>query len=893
MDAAPAAACRAVKTTCPYCGVGCGVLATPAPDGSVDIAGDTTHPANFGRLCSKGSALGETVSFEDRLLYPEVYGKRTTWGVALDLVARAFSETVAEFGPDSVALYVSGQLLTEDYYAANKLMKGYVGTANIDTNSRLCMASSVAGHRRAFGTDTVPGTYEDLEAADLLVAVGSNMAWCHPVVFQRIAAAKAARPSMKIVVVDPRETATTVAADLHLKLKPDTDVALFAGLLAHLEAVGAGDAAYVGDFTEGADAALAAARPWTVAKVAEATGLAEADIATFYAMVAGTDRTVTLYSQGVNQSASGTDKVNAIINTHLYTGRIGREGTGPFSITGQPNAMGGREVGGLANMLACHMEIEKPEHRDIVQGFWASPAMADKPGLKAVDLFEAIHSGRIKALWVMATNPADSLPDAGRVEEALRKVPFLVVSDVVANTDTLRHAHVKLPAAAWGEKDGTVTNSERRISRQRAFLPLPGEAMADWKIIAEVAARMGWADAFAWDGPAAVFDEYARLSGTANDDTRDFDISGLAGLSAVAYGAMAPVQWPVPASGAPRTRFFANGGFYTPSRRGRFVAVEQKAAAETPRRYPFRLNTGRVRDQWHTMTRTGRSQRLSSHIGEPFVEIHPADAAAHGIEPASLVRVMRPRGRILVRALVTDRVAEGTLFVPMHWTDQTSANARVDRLVDPVVDAVSGQPALKFSFARVEPFAAAFYGYAVSTRPIRTERLAYWAAARLAAGHALEFADADPCDPRALAERLLGTKDLVGALDRTAGTARFAALVDGELVGAAFFAPRPVAVSRAYVAGLLGERLPSSAAILAGRPGADQPDPGPIICSCFKVGANQIAAAAVDGAGTVAAIGDVLQAGTNCGSCRNEIARILSSMSVEADEPERQLAPAG
>ncbi|UOM33247.1 nitrate reductase [Acuticoccus sp. I52.16.1] len=894
MDAAPAAP-SAVATTCPYCGVGCGVLATATANG-VDIAGDRSHPSNFGRLCSKGSALGETVGPEDRLLHPEIHGARATWDAAVGTIADAFRAAIAEHGPDSVALYVSGQLLTEDYYAANKLMKGFIGTANIDTNSRLCMASSVAGHRRAFGTDTVPGVYEDLEAADLLVLVGSNLAWCHPVLFQRVAAAKAARPEMTIVVVDPRATATTVAADLHLALTPDTDVALFTGLLAHLAEGGRTDHAYVSAHTEGFDDALANAAGWSVARVAEATGLAAADVARFYALVAATDRTVTVYSQGVNQSSCGTDKVGAIINTHLATGRIGRPGTGPFSVTGQPNAMGGREVGGLANMLACHMDIEDPVHRGIVQRFWNAPVIAARPGLKAVDLFEAVHDGRIKALWVMATNPADSMPDAGRVEEALRRVPFLAVSDVVASTDTLRHAHVKLPAAAWGEKDGTVTNSERRISRQRAFLPLPGEARPDWRAIADVAARMGFGDAFAWSGPAAIFDEYARLSGSQNDDTRDFDISGLAGLSRHGYHALAPVQWPVPAgapmAGRPATRFFAAGRFYTPSRRARFVAPEPRRAAEKPRRYPFTLNTGRVRDHWHTMTRTGRSQRLSSHIGEPFVEIHPDAAAAHGIGPADLVRVTSPRGAIVVRALVTDRVAPEALFVPMHWTDQTSADARVDRLVAPTVDPISGQPALKFSFARVERFAAETYGYAVSTRPIPTAGLAYWASARVAAGTALEFAG-DGLDPRPLAERLLDTGDLVGVIDAAAGTARFAAVVDGCLAGAIFMATGPVAVSRAYMTGMLGEAVPSAGAVLAGRPGADQPDPGPIICSCFKVGANQIAAAAVDGARTVAAIGDALQAGTNCGSCRTEIARILTRVGDETDDSERQLASTG
>ncbi len=638
-----AAASPATRTTCPYCGVGCGVLARPDGGGGVSVSGDPSHPANFGRLCSKGSTLGETVGLENRLLHPMAGGRRVSWDAALTRVADAFSAAIAEHGPDSVALYVSGQLLTEDYYVANKLMKGFIGSANIDTNSRLCMASSVAGHKRAFGADTVPGVYEDLEAADLIVLVGSNLAWCHPVLHQRIAAAKALRPSMRIVAIDPRQTATTSAADLHLPIAPDTDVALFAGLLAFLARSGLTDTAYVADHTAGAGDALAEAGRWTLDAVAAATGLPAAAVADFYSAFGRTERVVTIYSQGVNQSAHGTDKVNAIINAHLLTGRIGRPGMGPFSVTGQPNAMGGREVGGLSNALACHMELENPAHRAIVQRHWGAPVMADRPGLKAVELFEAVHEGRIKALWVMATNPSASLPDADRVDSALANVPFLAVSDVAASTDTLRHADVALPAAAWGEKSGTVTNSERRISRQRQFLPLPGEARPDWDIVCDVARRMGFSG-FDYDGPHAIFDEFAALSAADNDGRRDFDIGGLAGLGRAGYDRLEPQQWPVPAAGRGPVRFFANGGFFTPDRRARLVPTPFVEPPKTAPRFPFVLNTGRVRDQWHTMTRTGLAPTLSSHLAEPFAEIHPDDAAALGISPATLVTVASPRG---------------------------------------------------------------------------------------------------------------------------------------------------------------------------------------------------------------------------------------------------------
>ena len=461
-DAAARGLPPTTRTTCPYCGVGCGVLATPLAEGAVEIKGDPAHPANLGRLCSKGTALGETLSLDDRLLHPLIGGKRASWGTALDLVATRFTETIAEHGPDSVAFYVSGQLLTEDYYAANKLMKGFIGSANIDTNSRLCMASSVAGHRRAFGADTVPGCYEDLEQADLVVLVGSNLAWCHPVLHQRLAAAKEQRGT-KIVVIDPRHTATCEIADLHLALAPGSDVALFNGLLLSLIGANATRPEAIARYTTGFKAAFAAANQMPISAVARATGVARAALYDFYELFAATERVVTVYSQGVNQSSAGTDKVNAIINCHLATGRIGRPGMGPFSVTGQPNAMGGREVGGLANMLAAHMEIENPAHRALVQSFWGSPAIAAKPGLKAVDLFRAVGDGRVKALWIMGTNPVDSMPEADAVRTALEACPFVVVSDVVRHTDTTALGDVLLPALAWGEKDGTVTNSERRI----------------------------------------------------------------------------------------------------------------------------------------------------------------------------------------------------------------------------------------------------------------------------------------------------------------------------------------------------------------------------------------------------------------------------------------------
>ncbi|PAP96620.1 nitrate reductase [Mesorhizobium wenxiniae] len=927
---------REVRTTCPYCGVGCGVLAKVAADGEITVRGDPDHPANFGRLCSKGSALAETIDLDGRLLYPEIHGRRTGWDEALDLVASTFSRTIAEHGSDAVAFYVSGQLLTEDYYVANKLMKGFIGSANIDTNSRLCMASSVAGHRRAFGSDTVPGSYEDLELADLIVLVGSNLAWCHPVLYQRIAAAREKRPEMKVVLIDPRRTMTSDLADMHLAIAPDGDVALFTGLLAYLGKNDALDRAYIAAHTTGFEGATTASA-LDLAGIAAATGLGEDELVRFYSLFAATAKTVTVYSQGVNQSSSGTDKVNAIINCHLATGRIGKPGTGPFSVTGQPNAMGGREVGGLANMLAAHMEIENPEHRGRVQRFWSAPAIAEKPGLKAVEMFQAVADGRIRALWIMATNPVDSMPDADAVEAAIKACPFVVVSDVLAMTDTVRHAHVRLPAAAWGEKDGSVTNSERRISRQRAFLPVPGEARADWWIIAEVAKRMGIAEAFSYASPAAIFAEHAALSAFENDGARDFDIGAYAGVDAETYEELAPFQWPAPASPSPSRggsaralseakqagrggvrgaspppprlsrlaaqssladpplkgegiRFFANGGYYTPDRKARFIAIHPTAHNRTSPDYPLILNTGRVRDHWHTMTRTGKSQRLSQHMAEPFVEIHPADAQHFGIGDADIVRVSTVHGEVLVRALVTARQRSGSIFVPMHWTDQFSARARVDALVAPITDAISGQPASKNIAARVERFAAAAFGFAVLAERPASIDADYWSLARCAAGWRLEFALEAGRDWTAFAASLFGADALGETLayhDVAGGHYRFARFAGSRLAGALYLAPKPVAVSRSWAVEQLSAdhaNRRGRLAIVAGRPGGNAVDRGAVVCSCFGVGANQIADAVRGGCVSVEAIGATLHAGTNCGSCRAEIRTIIEARRLQAAE---------
>ena len=870
------------RTTCPYCGVGCGIIARREENGAVSVRGDPDHPANFGKLCSKGSALAETLSLDDRLLCPEIAGKRASWDAAVDLLATRFNETIAQYGPDSVAFYVSGQLLTEDYYVANKLMKGFIGSANIDTNSRLCMASSVAGHKRAFGADVVPGNYEDLELADLVVLVGSNLAWCHPVLFQRLMAAKEKRGT-NIVVIDPRKTATAEFADLHLALKPGSDVALFNGLLTYLHSHGKTDPQFVSEHTSGVAEARTAAQGTDAAEV---TGISKTDMEHFYRLFADTERTVTVWSQGVNQASTGTDKVNAIINCHLLTGRIGKEGMGPFSVTGQPNAMGGREVGGLANMLAAHMAIENPAHRELVQRFWSSPRMATQPGLKAVDMFEAVADGRIKAIWIMATNPVASMPDADAVRAALKHCPFVVVSDAIRDTDTARLAHVLLPAAAWGEKDGTVTNSERMISRQRAFLPVAGESRADWKIISDVARRMGFAG-FEFKNVAAIFSEHAALTTFENEGTRTMDIGACADLNVEVYEQLSPFQWPKPTHGDAKARVFGDRKFITANGRANFIATPfQNPKANTSAKFPLVLNTGRIRDQWHTMTRTGKSARLMAHIGEPFIEIHPTDARALGVTPASLVRVSSVRGEVILRALVTEKQQRGTVFAPMHWNDTNANLARVDALVAPNPDPVSGQPELKFTPVRAAPFAAVWYGFAVTAHKTAKPNGRYWAEARSENGFRLELAgEQTPENWSQFAEGLLQSTELMAYVDERTGVFRYAAFKDQILVGALFVSRGPVEVARNWLAERLGKvhSRPDTLRILAGRSGSAI-DCGSIVCACNNVGKNSILYAIAGGAVTLNAVGHATKAGTSCGSCRAEIQGMLHGRQLQAAE---------
>jgi assimilatory nitrate reductase catalytic subunit len=881
------------RTTCPYCGVGCGVLVRVADDGTVTVTGDPQHPANHGRLCSKGSALADTLEPATRLLHPQVRGETVTWEAALDTVATGIREAIAKHGPESVAFYVSGQLLTEDYYVANKLMKGFLGSANIDTNSRLCMASAVAGHKRAFGTDTVPGCYEDLERAKLVVLVGSNTAWCHPVLYQRLTQARQDHPELRVVLIDPRRTASADIADLHLGLAPGTDAILFNGLLAHLAEHDETHPLFVNEHTEGLDEALAAARASSpdIATVATLCGLNSDQVAQFYDLFARTERVVTLFSQGVNQTSSGTDKVNAIINCHLITGRIGRPGMGPFSLTGQPNAMGGREVGGLANQLAAHFELDYPAHRALVKAFWKAPTMADHAGPKAVELFQAVEAGKIKVLWIMATNPAVSLPDAGQVRRALQRCELVIVSDCVQHTDTMQYAHVQLPAQAWGEKEGTVTNSERRISRQRAFLTPHGEAKPDWWIVAEVAKRLGHGAAFDYPNAAVIFREHAALSGVANDGSRDFDLSGLAEISDDDYADLKPVQWPVTAKRPKGTaRMFSDGVFFTPNSRARFIAITPRPPAHpTDVDYPLALNTGRVRDHWHTLTRTGLAARLSAHTIEPYIEMHPRDAARYSIADGALARVESKWGKSTGRVKVSEAQRPGSVFVPMHWSDQFGSSGCIDAVVNPATDPVSGEPEFKHTPVKVEALAPQWYGFLLSRRKLIPGAASYWAAAKGQGLWRYELAgDELPQDWATAARAVLCAHDdkieWIEYFDNAARRYRAARLTKGKLESCIFIGPSPELPPRDWLSGLFAlEALdaPTRTNLLAGNPPKGSRDMGRQVCACFNVSETAIVEAINAGCASAADVGSRLKAGTNCGSCLPEIKGLIARVRVE------------
>ncbi|MFV3306817.1 molybdopterin-dependent oxidoreductase [Pseudomonas sp. NY15181] len=698
---------RTTASTCCYCGVGCGVLIEHDDERILGVQGDPAHPANFGSLCSKGSTLHLTGDAAARAQFPELrLGKglarsRTDWNTALEHAAGVFAETLREHGPDSVAFYVSGQLLTEDYYAFNKLARALVGTNNIDSNSRLCMSSAVVGYKRSLGADAPPCSYEDIELADCVMIAGSNMAYAHPVLFRRLEEARARRPEMKLIVIDPRVTDTTEAADLHLAILPGTDVALFHGILHILLWEGWIDRAFIDAHTEGLDELKALVRDYGPLAVAEICGIAVDDLQRAAQWIGQAPSFLSLWCMGLNQSTAGSAKNSALINLHLATGQIGRPGAGPFSLTGQPNAMGGRETGSLSNLLPGHREAGNAEHRAEVATYWGVEQLPETPGLSAIELFDAVRDGRIKALWIACTNPAQSLPDQTRIREALATCPFVIVQEAFTTSETCQYADLLLPAASWGEKEGTVTNSERRISHVRPAIPAIGEARADWNIVCDFARRLeqrlrpGETSLFDFDSPSALFDEYKLLT-----RERDLDLSG---ISYALLDSRGPQQWPLPSDTAQGTeRLYSDGQFPTANGRAKLIAEPYRAPKEKrDARYPLILNTGRLRDQWHGMTRTGTAPQLFGHVEEAVLGLHPDELRRRRISDGQLVRLHSRRGALVLPVQADDRLRPGQAFLPMHWGDRFLKGLGINVLTLPAVDPLSRQPELKHATVEV------------------------------------------------------------------------------------------------------------------------------------------------------------------------------------------------
>ncbi len=913
---------KIVNTTCPYCGVGCGVTATvqqTALGQKVTVMGDVNHPSNFGKLCIKGSNLADPIGLETRVLQP-MLGRKTSndnqrktidWETATDLIANKFQQCIDQYGRDSIAFYVSGQLLTEDYYVVNKFVKGYLGTANIDTNSRLCMSSAVAAHKRAFGEDLVPASYEDFEHTDMVVLVGSNTAWCHPVLYQRIMKAKEER-DLFVVVIDPRFTATCETADLHLPILPGQDVSLFNGLLQYLHQNNYTDLAFVNSHTQGLEALLVSSEPEkNIADVAVKTGISKDKLELFFEKFANTEKVMTLFSMGVNQSSRGVDKANSIINAHLLTGKIGKLGSAPFSMTGQPNAMGGREVGGLANMLASHMDLDNPKHQQLVQSFWNSPRISTQVGLKAVDLFEAVESGKIKAIWIMATNPVVSLPNADQIKRALETCEFVVVSDICKDTDTTQYADILLPALGWGEKDGTVTNSERRISRQKAFLDTPEQAKADWWAVAQVAKKLGFSG-FDFESSHDIFKEHAQLSAYQNADIserdstetfRYFNLKGLTNLSFQQYDSLEPVQWPILKKDQQEdtySRLFSNGQFSHTDGKAKFIATYAiDPVHQTSSEYPLILNTGRIRDQWHTMTRTGLSANLSTHKAEPFCEIHPNDALKFGLKEGELVEVKSAWGNCVLRTVVSDNIRRGQIFAPIHWNDQFASDARIGKVVNPVVDAISGEPEFKHTPVFIQPFYTQWQGVFYVRHGFEhlvkasIENTVWWTKIQTTKAERYELADR-----RRFTEITEHVKELLpfddesfewlNLEDQTAHISHSVVLQEGQLIASLYIAPKALLPDRDWVASLFKrERLSAMhrKALLAGQAMSIGNSEGPLVCSCFKVGKNRIIETIKEqNISNEKQVTACLKAGGNCGSCLPEIRGLIKACQMESIE---------
>jgi assimilatory nitrate reductase catalytic subunit len=919
------------RSTCPYCGVGCGVVIESDGSQISGVRGDPQHPANLGRLCSKGSTLhlsaAASITKQTRLLQPMRRAARgqvpqpIAWDAALDELADRLARAIAAKGPDAIGLYVSGQLLTEDYYVFNKLAKGLVGTNNIDTNSRLCMSSAVAGYKATLGADTPPCSYDDLAHAGTVFISGSNLAWAHPVLMRRLEDAKRADPQQKWIVVDPRRTETAAAADLHLQILPGTDVALCHGLAHLLLWEGHADRRFIDAHTSGFDALRDAVRNFTPAETARLCGIEEEALVQA-ARWFGAGPTLSLYCQGLNQSSSGTDKNAALINLHLLTGQIGRRGAGPFSLTGQPNAMGGREVGGMATLSSAHRDLANPQHRAEVAALWGIDSVPAAPGKSAVEMFEAAADGAIDALWIVCTNPAQSLPDAATVQRALERCPFVVVQEAYATTATARHADLLLPATTWGEKDGTVTNSERRISRVRPAIAAPGQARHDWRIAVDVAHRLEArlsptrreGTLFPYDHPESIWNEHREST-----RGRDLDITG---LSYAILDHAGPQQWPYPAGATHgRARLYEDGRFATPDGRARFAAPMARATAEKrDAHYPFALTTGRLRDQWHGMSRTGTLGRLFGHASEPVVELHPSELARLRLQPGELVRLKSRRGSLVLPATASDGVAPAQAFVAMHWGSEFVSGG-VNRLTTAACCPHSRQPELKHAAVKVTkaelPWQLAARAWLPQEQALALrERVMTHASALPYAmcvpfgrgegrdagsiGLWLRAAAPDPPAPAWLSEvqALLGldgadTLRYADARQAQHRCVRIERRGDDDQAPTRLHAFLLAGDTRAagWMSELLTEHLPADAygrALLAGspKPPAALPPRGAQVCTCFDVTEPQIDAVLARCSGTpdaqLAQLQAQLRCGTNCGSCLPQLKRRVARQMAAA-----------
>jgi assimilatory nitrate reductase catalytic subunit len=895
---------KRVRSVCCYCGTGCGVLVESDGARITGVAGDPEHPANAGRLCSKGATLHLTARRGGRALYPELRvsrgeaRRRASWDAALEHLAERFASIIRAHGPDAVGFYISGQLLTEDYHAFNKLARALVQTNNVDSNSRLCMSSAVSGYKATLGADAPPACYEDIALADCVLIAGSNTAWAHPVLFRRLEDARRANPQQKLIVVDPRRTDTAADADLHLAILPGTDVALFNGLLHIALWEGLADRDFIARHTEGFDAVRDAVRECTPAVTARLCGVGEADLVTAARWFAGSKASLSLYCQGLNQSVQGTDKNIALINLHLASGQIGRPGAGPLSLTGQPNAMGGRETGGMATLLPGHRDPANAGHRTEIARLWGVPALPERPGKTATELFEAARRGEIKALWIACTNPAQSLPDQAGVREALERAELVVVQEASFATETAGYADVLLPAATWGEKEGTLTNSERRISRARAALPPPGEARPDWQIAADFARRLAQRlhpereGLFAWQGPEELFAEHREAT-----RGRDPDITGLDYALLEARG---PQQWPFPEGAAEgRSRLYQDGRFPTESGRARFVAVTPRGTAEdADARHPLRLTTGRLRDQWHGMARTGNTGRLFSHSPGPALSLNPDDARRLRLGEGELAKVTSRRGSLVLPVELDPRQRPGQAFVPMHWGSRYLSGLGVNALALAACDPLSRQPELKHAAVRVErvelPWRLA--ALALGEPEALMARLQPFLsrfpfAACVPFGREREGvglrAAADAAPDAALLAELDAALGLAGEgmleyRDARRGVSKRVRLADGRLAAArlsgetlAYGWLRDAAAEGLAAAELRRWVLAPAASLPAAAP------QGKVVCNCLNVTGEQIADCVAAGA-DLAALQGKLGCGTQCGSCLPEIRRLLREAPVAA-----------